>query len=80
MLFIFNTRNFSVNRRDLPALTLMEPTRENLVLVLDPLAVEQLDKSLFMSPVSPLFHTVEPVRLLLNSISNILHTNYDGSV
>ena len=39
--------NFSVNRKDLRALTLTGPTME--ILVLDPLDVQQLDNWLYMS-------------------------------
>ena len=44
---VFSTlRGPSVNRKDLQALTLMGPTRNNLVL--DPLAVPHLDNRLYM--------------------------------
>ena len=43
MLFIFIIRELSVNRKDLKALNLVGLNRENLML--DPLAVQHLDKT-----------------------------------
>ena len=46
MFFIIKQGNLSVNRKDLQALTLMGPTRENLVL--DSLAVQHLHNQLYI--------------------------------